>query len=128
MDPPPCTPRPPPAPNRRIALGRAGEHQAEDWYVAHGYQILERNWRSRLGEIDLVCARAHDNLVVFCEVKTRRTDRLGEPAEAVTRTKQLRLRRLAADYLHHHVCGPVNVRFDVVAVLGTNLTVIESTF
>jgi putative endonuclease len=125
--PPPFIP-PSPLPDRRLALGRAGEEQAGDWYIAHGYQILERNWRSRLGEIDLVCARAHDNVVVFCEVKTRRSDRLGEPAEAVTRTKQLRLRRLAAEYLYHHACGPLNIRFDVVAILGRTLTVIEGAF
>jgi hypothetical protein len=66
----------------------------------HGYQIVERNWRSRIGEIDLVCSR--DDVLVFCEVKSRRTDRLGAPAEAVTVSKQLRLRRLAAAYLQAH--------------------------
>jgi len=111
-----------------MALGRAGEDQAADWYIAHDYQILERNWRSRLGEIDLVCARASDNVVVFSEVKTRRSDRLGQPAEAVTRIKQLRLRRLAAEYLSLHSCGPIHVRFDVVAILGPTLTVIEGAF
>jgi putative endonuclease len=111
-----------------MALGRAGEEQAADWYVAHGYQILEQNWRTHLGEIDLVCARAHDNVIVFCEVKTRSSDRLGEPAEAVSRAKQLRLRRLAAAYLYRHACGPIDVRFDVVAILGRTLTVIEAAF
>ncbi len=128
MAPPPFIPTPPPLPDRRRTLGQEGEEQAADWYIGHGYQILERNWRSRLGEIDLVCARAHDNVVVFCEVKTRRSDRRGEPAEAVTRTKQLRLRRLAAEYLSRHACGPVEVRFDVVAILGRTLTVIEGAF
>ncbi len=128
VDPPRCTPPSPHVPNCSLALGRAGEDRAEDWYIASGYQILERNWRSRLGEIDLVCRRAHDEVIVFCEVKTRRNDRLGEPAEAVTRTKQLRLRRLAAEYLSRHGCGPVNVRFDVVAILGPTLTVIEAAF
>ena len=78
-----------------MALGRDGEDRAAAWYVAQGYQIVERNWRSRLGEVDLVCAR--HNVLVFCEVKARRTDQHGAPAEAVTRTKQLRLRRLAAE-------------------------------
>jgi putative endonuclease len=121
----PTANRLPPA-NRRIALGRAGEDRAADWYIARGYQIVQRNWRSKAGEIDLVCARG--NVIVFSEVKTRRTDRAGWPAEAVTRTKQLRLRRLAAEYLSLHVCGPCDVRFDVVSVLGNELGVIEAAF
>ena len=112
--------------NHRIALGRSGEDRAADWYVAHGYEIVERNWRSRTGEIDLVCAR--DNVLVFCEVKTRCSDRLGTPVEAVTRSKQLRLRRLAAEYIYRHTCGCHQPRFDVVAVLGRSLTVIEGAF
>jgi putative endonuclease len=112
--------------NRRGALGRAGEARAAAWYVEHGYQIVERNWRSRIGEIDLVCARS--DVLVFCEVKTRCTDRLGNPVEAVTPTKQLRLRRLAAQYIFWHTCGHHEVRFDVAAILGPTLTVIEGAF
>jgi putative endonuclease len=127
-------PHPPRPPNRRIVLGRAGEERAATWYGARGYQVIERNWRSSIGEIDLICAR--DNLLVFCEVKTRRNDRLGAPVEAVTRPKQLRLRRLAAEYLFLHTCGGHDVRFDVAAILGTSdtsngrptLTVIEAAF
>jgi len=112
--------------DRRIALGRAGEERAADWYRARGFRIVARNWRSKGGELDLVCVRGH--VIVFCEVKTRRTDRLGAPAEAVTRIKQLRLRRLAAEYLVAHGAGPCDVRFDVVAILGPELTVIERAF
>ena len=67
-------------------------------------------------------------MIVFCEVKTRRSDRLGGPAEAVTRSKQLRMRRLAAEYLVRHGQGPCDVRFDVVAILGSELCVIERAF
>jgi putative endonuclease len=112
--------------NHRIALGRSGEDRAADWYARHGYQIVERNWRSRRGEIDLVCAR--DEVLVFCEVKTRLSDRLGAPVEAVTRVKQLRLRRLAAEYISRHTCGGHQPRFDVVAVLGRSVTVVEDAF
>jgi putative endonuclease len=114
--------------DHRIALGRAGEDRAADWYVARGYRILERNWRSKVGELDLICARG--DVVVFCEVKTRRSDRLGGPAEAVTRSKQRRLRRLAAEYLRSStwVCGPRDVRFDIVAILGGELSVMEAAF
>jgi putative endonuclease len=112
--------------NHRIALGRSGEDRAADWYESHGYQIVERNWRSRTGEIDLICAL--DDILVFCEVKARCSDRLGEPAEAVTPVKQLRLRRLASEYIYRHTCGGHQPRFDVVAVLGRSLTVIEGAF
>jgi putative endonuclease len=112
--------------NRRRALGQAGEDRAAEWYARHGYRIIERNWRSRIGEIDLICARP--DVLVFCEVKNRRTDRLGDPVEAVTRAKQLRLRRLASQYLFLHTCGEHNVRFDVAAILGPTLTIIEGAF
>ena len=112
--------------NYRIVLGRSGEDRAAAWYARHGYQIVERNWRSRTGEIDLVCAR--DEVLVFCEVKTRCSERLGTPAEAVTRAKQLRLRRLAAEYIFLHTCGGHQPRFDVAAILGHKLTVIEGAF
>jgi putative endonuclease len=67
-------------------------------------------------------------VLVFCEVKTRCSERLGTPAEAVTRAKQLRLRRLAAEYIFLHTCGGHQPRFDVAAILGHKLTVIEGAF
>ncbi len=113
-------------PNRNLARGQAGEDRAAAWYIGQGYDIVARNWRNRRGEIDLVCARR--DVIVFCEVKSRRTDRHGAPPEAVTRRKQLRLRRLAAEYLVVHANGRRQVRFDVAAILGTTLTVIEDAF
>jgi len=65
---------------------------------------------------------------VFCEVKSRRTERMGTPLEAVTRPKQIRLRRLAAEYLFRHTCGGHDVRFDVAGILGNRLMVIEGAF
>jgi putative endonuclease len=112
--------------NHRIALGRSGEDRAAAWYSHHGYEIVERNWRSRTGEIDLICAR--DEFLVFCEVKTRCSERLGAPAEAVTRVKQLRLRRLAAEYILLHTCGGHQPRFDVAGIVGRTVTVIEGAF
>jgi putative endonuclease len=111
---------------RRLAFGRSGEEQAAAWYRQHGYRILAQNWRSRIGEIDLVCALPE--VLVFCEVKTRHNDRLGTPAEAVTARKQIRLRRLADQYVGRHTGGGHQLRFDVVAILGDRLTVIEGAF
>jgi putative endonuclease len=89
--------------------------------------VLARNWRGKDGEVDLIAAR--DRLVVFCEVKTRASDRFGAPSEAVGWRKQQRLRRLAAIWLATEAHPPgVTVRFDVASVLGTRLEIIESAF
>jgi putative endonuclease len=75
--------------------------------------VVDRNWRVREGELDLVLRRGR--VTVFCEVKTRRTDAFGSPFEAVTRVKQQRVRALALRWLDDHGRrGPV--RFDVAAV------------
>jgi len=87
---------------------------------------LERNWRSAGGEIDLVCSR--DGTLVICEVKSRRTDRMGAPSEAVTVSKRLRLRRLAAAYLQASGGYYVQIRFDVASLLGRDFTIIEGAF
>lgn len=76
--------------------------------------MLARNWRTRAGELDLVLGR--DRVVVFCEVKTRRTDTFGAPVEAVTREKRQRLRVLAAQWLDDHRDAVREVRFDVASV------------
>jgi putative endonuclease len=107
-------------------LGNWGENRAAGWYLERGFHVIERNWRTAQGEIDLLCTR--DRVLVVCEVKTRRTDRLGTPVEAVTREKQRRLRQLAAAYLRVSPDGYDVVRFDVVSVLGPTLTVIEGAF
>ena len=77
--------------------------------------MLERNWRCRDGELDLV-ALDGDELVVV-EVKTRRSTAYGHPAEAVTAVKLARVRRLAAQWLAVHDVHPSSVRVDVIAVL-----------
>jgi putative endonuclease len=80
-----------------------------------GFEIVDRNWRCGHGEIDIVARRGR--LLVFCEVKTRRTPRWGEPSEAVNFEKRNRLRRLAAEWMHARRPGAVEVRFDVVSVI-----------
>jgi len=87
------------------------------WYVDAGYRVLDRNWRCREGELDVVVARG--NVLVFCEVKTRRSTAFGSPAEAVTFTKQRRLRTLAMRWLDAHPAARTRtVRFDVASVLA----------
>src|SRR3990170_8179929 len=116
--------------NARAELGRAGEDLAVDLYRRCGFAVLERNYRCSLGEIDLVVRRG--GLLVFCEVKARRTDFFGSPAEAVGWSKQTRLRRLAARWMSERRPGRVEVRFDVVAIVfgesGTDVTHISGAF
>ena len=100
----------------RPALGRRGEDLAAEHMTRLGFTIVERNYRCRDGEVDIVAARG--GVVVFCEVKTRRTNRWGEPSEAVDGRKQERLRRLAARWLRERRPGAVEVRFDVVSVVA----------
>jgi putative endonuclease len=99
----------------RQALGRYGEDLAAARLSEAGMAVLERNWRSRAGEIDIV-ARDGDVLVV-CEVKTRRGLGFGSPLEAVTAVKASRLTRLALEYRRSHALAPCPLRIDVVGVL-----------
>ena len=110
----------------RRALGARGEMLAARWYEAHGYTVVERNWRCRDGELDLVLV--HGRTLVFSEVKTRSSTAYGTPAEAVTRTKQLRIRRLGMRWLEEHDARPASIRFDVACVIGNAVEVIEAAF
>ncbi len=107
------------------ALGRYGEDVAARHLTDQGIVVLERNWRCAAGEIDIV-GRDGDVLVV-CEVKTRRSTAFGDPLEAVTPAKAGRLRRLAAAWLAERGVHPREVRIDVVGVLqsGHGAAVIE---
>jgi putative endonuclease len=109
-----------------LALGARGEGLATAWYEQHGYVVLARNWRCELGEIDLVARR--DHTLVIAEVKTRASERFGVPAEAVGAVKQRKLRRLAAAWLQQSPARYDEVRFDVVAIIGNRVEVIEAAF
>ncbi|MDP3181721.1 MAG: YraN family protein [Desulfobaccales bacterium] len=98
----------------RQQLGETGEDLAAAALKKQGYKILERNYRTPLGEIDLIAR--HQGYLVFLEVKTRRSVRFGAPAEAVSPAKQARLKRLADYYVKVKRLGEVKVRFDVVGI------------
>lgn len=96
-------------------LGREGEALAARWLEEQGYTVVERNWRCTLGELDLIVRR--DGVTVFVEVKTRSSTAFGHPFEAITRTKTVRLRRLAAEWCRAHGPVPGETRIDAIAVL-----------
>lgn len=91
---------------------------AADYLAGAGMEIVERNWRSRHGEIDLIAAEG--DCLVFVEVKTRTGRGFGSPAEAVTVTKQRRIRLLGLEWLRSSGRHWGRVRFDVVSILIEN--------
>ena len=109
------------------ARGRFGENEAARWYLRRGYEVLARNWRCAAGEVDLILLGG--DVVVFCEVKARASNEFGGPEGAVNWSKQRRLRRLAATWLAEiRPANAVTVRFDVAAVVGAHVEVIEGAF
>ncbi len=111
--------------NREVGL--SGEDLAAAWYEARGFEVLARNWRCREGELDLILR--HGRMYVFCEVKSRSSDAFGVPAEAVTRDKQQRLRRLAARWLDEEAPALAReIRFDVAAVTPAGVELLEGAF
>ena len=114
----------------RRQLGDAGEDLAAAALKKQGYKILERNYVCPLGEVDLIARQG--KTYVFIEVKTRKNERFGAPQEAVTTTKQHKLRRLADYYVQQKRLGEVAMRFDVVAIImgedGHKIEVIQNAF
>ncbi|MBQ2063195.1 MAG: YraN family protein [Firmicutes bacterium] len=100
-------------------IGAFGERMAGEWMKQNGYAIIERNYRCRAGEIDIIACRG--GVLVFAEVKTRTGDAFGMPAEAVDRRKQQHMRRAAQWYMNAHRIHDTTVRFDVVEILIDHL-------
>lgn len=115
-----------PSDQSKRARGAFGEALAAAYYERRGYRVLDRNWRTSTGELDLVLRRGGE--LVFSEVKTRRTDAYGPPAAAVGAAKQRRIRRLALEWLEAHDLRGRELRFDVVSIVGADVEVIEAAF
>ncbi len=99
----------------RKSFGMQAERVAERYLLQHGYQILERNVRYPMGELDLVAMQGET--LVFCEVKARRGGETQDPAESIHVKKQSRLVRLATKYLHNHPhFSDTLCRYDAVLV------------
>jgi putative endonuclease len=96
------------------ALGRWGENQAAAYLEGRGYTILERNFRTPYGEIDLVARK--QNTVVFVEVKTRSSDSFGLPEESITPDKATHMVDAARYYIDDHPASDCVWRIDVIAI------------
>lgn len=99
---------------RRLALGKDGEDLAVGRLESLGYRVVERNYRCRLGEIDVVAE--DDGCLVFVEIKTRQGSSTAEAKAAVNDRKKRQITRAALHYLKTKGCMDVRARFDVVAV------------
>lgn len=100
--------------DHRQSLGRIGENLAVAELTKRGYAILDRRYRTRYGEIDIIAE--HNGTVVFVEVKARVTSEFGSAAEAVTPYKQRQVVSMAVEYLAHRQLADCPCRFDVVAI------------
>jgi putative endonuclease len=101
--------------SRNILLGKDGEARARKYLKKKKYKILEQNYRSRLGEIDII-ATCKD-VLIFIEVKTRSSDAFGSAIEAVDKKKQRHIIKVAEGFLQERSLGDdINIRFDVVGV------------
>ncbi|HNX91908.1 MAG TPA: YraN family protein [Syntrophomonas sp.] len=99
----------------KIALGRQGEEIAANYLQKQGYEILARNFRCRYGELDIICRK--NAVIVFVEVKTRRSELFGSPEEAITRSKIEHIRKVALFYLAENKTHCRETRFDVISIM-----------
>jgi putative endonuclease len=107
--------------NPKDALGRRGEATAVRYLTRRlGWTILDRNWRCRDGELDLVAYDGWRHIV--CEVKTRSSPAYGTPVEAITTVKAARLRRLTGRWADEHGVGADSIRIDVIGLIATGAT------
>ncbi|MDD2541264.1 MAG: YraN family protein [Desulfuromonadaceae bacterium] len=108
---------PPSAPGGNKGTGDLGEEIATNFMLAHGYRVLERNFRCKGGEVDIIARDPGDKSLVFIEVKTRRGLSYGVPQLAVTPFKQRQISKAALTWLAKNRLYDTNARFDVVAIL-----------
>ena len=107
-------------------LGVEGETLAKQFLIDNGYKIIALNYKTKIGEIDIV-AKTGDT-TVFVEVKDRKTKRFGMPREAVTPYKQNKIKLVATQYMLSHKLMDSKVRFDCIEILGYTITHIQNAF
>jgi len=105
-------------PAGHLSRGRAGEDAAVRFLEGLGYVVLERNWRCKVGEVDVICL--HRNTVIFVEVRTRAALALVSPTQSVTRAKITRLAKAASYFLSRRGWWEKPCRFDLIAVINAD--------
>lgn len=98
-----------------LYLGKKGEERAIDLLKDNGYKILVRNYKTKLGEIDIIAS--DKGTICFIEVKTRQSERFGLPIEAISASKQRQISKVALTYLKEKKLLDKKARFDVVSIL-----------
>ena len=114
----------------RMARARWAEDLVASFYQRNGYEIVARNWHCREGELDIVATSHSDTglTIVVIEVKARATNNFGTPFESVTLAKQKKLRITTTKFLAANPELHGEIKFDVVAVLGTKIEVLQNAF
>lgn len=108
-------------------IGKDYEQYAAEYLKKQGFFILEKNFRVRQGEIDLI--GYHKGMLVFVEVKYRKNETRGFPEEAITCKKQRQISKVAEFYLMYHpLTEGISCRYDVVAICGKNIRWYENAF
>lgn len=113
-------------PMQKRAIGVKGETQAIQYLQKNGYLVRERNYKNKIGEIDIIAIDG--DYTCFIEVKKRETKVFGLPREAVTYQKQQKIRKTATYYMLKNKLFDSPVRFDVIDILGDDITLIKNAF
>ena len=113
--------------NSKQLLGATGEEIAVDYLISQGYVVFDRNWRSKSGEIDIIASEKFNSQdeLIFIEVKTRSSRDYGDPIEAITATKYLRMYRLALEWLIENSASREAWRLDVISIVISRAQEIE---
>ena len=113
--------------NSKQQLGATGEEIAVDYLISQGYVVFDRNWRSKSGEIDIIASEKFNSQdeLIFIEVKTRSSRDYGDPIEAISATKYLRMYRLALEWLSENSASREAWRLDVISIVISRAQEIE---
>ena len=113
--------------NSKQLLGATGEEIAVNYLVSQGYVVFDRNWRSKSGEIDIIASEKFNSQdeLIFIEVKTRSSRDYGDPIQAITATKYLRMYRLALEWLSENSASREAWRLDVISIVISRAQEIE---
>lgn len=95
-------------------IGNLGENLAKNYLIENNYKILETNFRTRIGEIDIIAKK--DEIIAFIEVKSRNSSKYGKPLEAITHRKMQKIIKVAQNYIVYKNRGDNQYRFDVIEV------------